>query len=221
MNAYLSQRERAKAERRTAIFDATRDLFRNGSDFVSAQQIAERAGVSTATLYNLVGKREELLAALLNQLFAELGERLFSARAKGDPVLAGAAIVGESVSLFCEDPSVWRQIVHELSGRSAGQIADHVSARPVDLQIQAMKAAEREGRLKPGIDPEAAARQIFASYNGALYLWSGGFASDATFAAQALFGYWTVIAAFGTETERVRAFRKLKAIGCPDYGSGA
>ena len=60
----LSRREQSKAGRRTAILDAARTLIRSHGTHVSAERIAQRAGVSTATVYNLIGPREQLLGLL-------------------------------------------------------------------------------------------------------------------------------------------------------------
>ena len=62
--------EAGKASRRQSIIDATKDLLREGQ-VVSSSNIAKRAGVSVATVYNLVGK-EKLIALILNELLTEL-----------------------------------------------------------------------------------------------------------------------------------------------------
>jgi AcrR family transcriptional regulator len=207
-----SRREQSKAARRDAIFEATRDLLRLAEGGVSAEQIARRAGVSTATVYNLIGPREELLGALLSHLF----ERLYSeldASGVTDPLGFGEAVVTRSVALFCEDPVVWRHVMHEISGAYAERIAPHVSRQPVELQVRAMREARALGLLAKGADPDAAAMQIYASYNGALFMWAGGFLTDEDFLRQALSGFWTVVAAHGARAERQEALRVLARLG--------
>ena len=209
----ISRREESKAQRRDAIFQATRDLLRGG-EAVSTERIARRAGVATATVYNLIGPREQLLGALLSDLFDQLGARIRPMDG-GDPFVFAEAVVTQSVLLFCEDPVVWRHVVHEISGSIAVHVFQHVSSRPVDLQVRAMREAMSQGRLLTDCDPVAAARQIFASYNGALFLWAGGFIDNDEFMRQARYGLWTVIAALGAPPERGRALQTLQTLGGP------
>ena len=105
--------EAGKASRRQSIIDATKDLLRRGS-IVSSSNIAKRAGVSVATVYNLVGKREALIALILNELLTELGSRIDALR-DIDPIQRAEAVVTVSIDMFAEDPLVYRQVVHELS----------------------------------------------------------------------------------------------------------
>ena len=201
----MSLRETNKAKRRDAIVSATRELFRETSaDLVSADRIAERAGVSTATVYNLVGRREEVLGAVLAHLFVDIGARIEAAN-EPDPILRGEAVVRLSVEDFIADADVYRSVVHELSGRAAQHVAHHVSPKPVNLQIAAMQAAKEEGRLAAWTDPTAVGWQIFTSNNGALFAWAGRLSSDAAFRGQTLHGFWTAIAAFGSRQEIARA----------------
>ncbi len=64
--APATRRETSKAERRQRIVEATTSLLReSGFGAVSMLQVAERAGVSPATVYNLF----ETKAAILQQVF--------------------------------------------------------------------------------------------------------------------------------------------------------
>ncbi len=212
----MTKWERAKLARREAIFDAARALYRSGENLVTADRIARRAGVATATVYNLVGPREELLGALLDDVFSRLGEALRGFEG-GDPLVFGEAVVVESARLFCEDSELWRGVFHDLSGGASRRLSRKVTPRPVDLQIKAMTEAGARGQLRPGVDPEAAAWQIYASYNGGLFLWVGGTASNEAFQFQGLFGYWTVLAALGSEATRAGALARLVEMGSPSY----
>ena len=70
-------RERRKLRRVDRILQAARDLLREGGgDVPTVEQVAERAEVATATVFNLVGTRENLWAALANEALAELEERV-------------------------------------------------------------------------------------------------------------------------------------------------
>jgi AcrR family transcriptional regulator len=206
-----SRREEGKASRRDAIFEAARDLIRDEGSGASAEHIARRAGVSTATLYNLVGPRDRLLGALLSHLFARLGEQLRPLET-GDPLTFADAVVSRSAALFCEDAPLWRPVVHELSGSYAARIVPFIESQPIHLMIGAMRRAKAAGQLAKAADADAAALQVYASYNGALFLWAGEAFGDEAFLNQARSGLWTVVAAQGSAGTRRRALDVLASL---------
>ena len=208
--APTSRRESAKASRRGAIFEAARDLLRESGSGASAEHIARRAGVSTATLYNLVGPRDRLLGGLLSDLFAGLNEHV-RAFDRADPLDQADQVVTFSVALFCEDPPLWRQVIHEASVSYAARVAPYIESKPIDLMIGAMRRAKAAGQLGPRVDADAAALQVYASYNGALFLWAGGGFTDQDFLRQARSGLWTVVAALGSSAARRRALVELSS----------
>ena len=213
-----SRREQAKASRRGAIFDAARDLIREGGG-ASAEHIARRAGVSTATVYNLIGPRDRLLGGLLSDLFAGLGAHVRGFDS-ADPLTQAEQVVSHSVALFCEDPALWRQVIHEASGSYAAHVAPYIESQPIDLMIGAMRRAEAAGQLAAGVDAAAAALQVYASYNGAMFLWAGGGFTDQDFLNQARSGLWTVVAALGAPAARRRALGELGSCRGPRLRAG-
>jgi len=203
-----SQRERSKAARRDAILDAARSLIRELGPQVSAEKIAQRAGVSTATVYNLIGPREQLLGLLLSDLFETLRATIDSLTL-ADPFLIGDAVVVVSAKMFVADKRLWLHVLPEIRGSVGGQVKPFISFQPINLQRQAMQTAKNIGMLNRSADAEMTATQIYAAYNGALFLWAGGFLSDEAFLNQAKAGYWAILAALGAGDHRRRALREL------------
>lgn len=211
----MSLREINKEKRRNAILSAAKDLFReHGGMLASADRIAKRAGVSTATLYNLVGKREELLGALFNEIGMEFKERM-DAIHEPDPILRTAAAIELSIQIRVRDPDVSRVIFGELGQQGADRIRERMNPQPIELQYTAMRSAKSHGQLIPQADPLTVARQIWNCHNGAFQGWMGGLTESSTVLRQSLHGFWTIIAAYGSETERARAFDRLKDLTEP------
>lgn len=108
---YRSEARKESAERtRASILEAGRSLFsRKGIDATTIAQIAERAGVSEATVYATVKSKSGLLQALLHEtLFGpRFQQALEQIREVGDPVrrigltahVARAIYEGESAGL--------------------------------------------------------------------------------------------------------------------------
>lgn len=206
-----SRREQSKAQRREAILDAARALIRELGPQVSAEKIAQRARVSTATVYNLIGPREQLLGLLLSDLFEGLRATVMS-RALSDPFLFGDAVVSVSAETFIGDSSLWMHVLPEIRGAFGLRVQPFVSFQPINLQRQAMQAAKRLGMLNRSADPDMTATQIYSAYTGALFLWAGGHLSDDAFLSQARAGYWAILAALGAGDHRRRALTTLNAL---------
>src|SRR5882672_849676 len=97
-------REQHKAQRRLRILEATRELLRaSPQSVISTERIAERAEVAPATVYNLIGPRDKIWAALAVGFMDELDRRL-AAMGAGDP----REVVRSTVQLFVDDPVVSR-----------------------------------------------------------------------------------------------------------------
>ena len=207
----LSRREQSKAGRRAAILDAARMLIRAHGTHVSAERIAQQAGVSTATVYNLIGPREQLLGLLLSEQFEQLSATL-AAMDLADPILFGDAVVVVSAQMFIADPDLWRRVIPEVSGFFAASVKRFVSFQPINLQRHAMLTAKDLGMLSRAADPQATAMHIYSAYCGALSLWAGGVLSSDEFLTHAQAGYWAVLAGLGSVSERSRAQQKLKAL---------
>jgi AcrR family transcriptional regulator len=195
-----SRREQGKDARRDAILEAAKSLIREFGP--------QRAGVSTATVYNLIGPREQLLGLLLSDLFEHLRATV-TAMKLVDPFRVGEAVVSVSANMFVSDSSLWLNVISEVRGAIGARVLPFVTFQPINLQREAMLTAKQLSMLSREADPEMTATQIYAAYNGALFLWAGGFLSDDAFRNQAKAGYWAVLAALGAGEYRRRALREL------------
>ena len=64
------RREQGKERRRRRILDAAAQLVEaEGLDGLTMRRLSDAAGVSYATVYNLVGSKEDVLVALLRSGF--------------------------------------------------------------------------------------------------------------------------------------------------------
>ena len=210
-DAELSRWERSKSVRRSAILDAARSLIREHGPQVSVEKIAQRAGVATATVYNLIGPREQLLGMLLSDLFETMLATIEGMNL-ADPFLIGDAVVVVSARMFIADTSLWLHVIPETRGAFGVRVQRFVSFHPINVQRQAMRTAKDIGMLNPSADAEMTAAQIYATYIGSLLLWADGYISDEGFLNQAKAGYWAVLAALGAGEHRRRALRELNAL---------
>lgn len=209
-------RERNKTKRREAILDAAIDLLDGPeTEGATAERVAELAQVSVATVYNLVGTREELLVALLDRLIADL---VATTAAKDhaddhdrDPIASLRRVISASVDRLTERPDAYRKVVRQLC--ATGNDEMHTKLNPMTVAAAAFAEAQQNGDLGAGLDPSALGAQLYLSYNGALLRWAVGALDDTQFETAALHGLATVVAAGATDSARPAALADLEAIG--------
>ena len=106
-------RERHKRARTDRILQAARELLRERDvQTVTLEQIAERAEVAPGTVFNLIGPRERLFAALIDQAHEQLEEELAMAPGE-DPPARIRRIVATLVRIFLADREVYRQVLKQ------------------------------------------------------------------------------------------------------------
>src|SRR5438874_1225286 len=174
--ATVGLRERHKHQRRERILEAIRELLRaRPNETPTVERIAEVADVSPATVFNLVGPREQQWAALYDALLRELDARL-AITADEDPRKHARRLVGEAAQLFIADAAVFRHIVNN-SGRSGSLVQEN----PIPLLRAALRRGQETGMLRPDLHIDALAGHIAMACRGALRQWASERISAAAF----------------------------------------
>jgi|LakMenEpi03Aug12_release.lakeMendotaPanAssembly.Ray.scaffolds.fasta_scaffold168918_1 AcrR family transcriptional regulator len=202
-------RDLNKTKRRDAILDAAVILLgtRDSND-ITTEEIAALAGVSAATVYNLVGTRNELMYQLVSRILTDLAESL-KALDPGDPIAEAQLIIEHTVRAFVSNPNAYRQVV-AVTQRAAA--AHPTPVEPASFQVVAMRQAQSMGIIRKDIDASGLARQIFLSYTGAAMLWSAGRIDDAGFLTAARHGLFTALAAAATDDHREQFIDRMRPL---------
>jgi AcrR family transcriptional regulator len=188
-------RERHKHQRRERIVESIRELLREcPSETPTVERIAERADLSPATVFNLIGPRERQWAALCDELLGELDACLAFAAAE-DPREQARRIVGETAELFIADAAVFKHLVN--SSQSSGSL---LQENPVPQLRAALRRGQATGMLRPDTHVEALVGHIATAAGGALRQWAAGQISDAAFRTRVRFAVDVVFAA-GAEAD--------------------
>lgn len=199
--AEVGQREKSKARRRAAILDSTLLLLRDKSlEEISIEAIAAQADVAPATVYNLLDSRDVLLLACVNRLMNALVDDLLTLDMNAHPIESAVAVVEKSCEAFIADSKAFRQIVSAVNRIS--QSGASIEFDPAQLQVTAIRSAQQLGLIRSDVDAVAVGRQIYLSYNGAMFAWAAGQLTDAGFRATALHGLWTALTAFAADKHR-------------------
>ena len=168
----MSRRERGKDERRARILAAAEALIRaDGEVAFSMRTLADRAGLSLATPFNLFGSKTAVLVALVDRALDAQAARLAAARDL-EPIERVIALGERGVRAYTRDEAFYRPLFAasaEVAGRGS---PPGLLRRATELWREALRDAEAAGLLDPGLDLELLARLLHLQFRVALLNWA-------------------------------------------------
>ena len=204
-------REEKKEGRRRAIIHAAETLIREtGSTNFSMVELGQKAGLSTATTYNLIGSKATVLYLLLNRCMdrVDMGGLLPRGRKDSfDYVLHAADI---AVEIYTSDPNFYRPLMRFLLG-----VPDPVH-RPAFMKRAyyywrvVVQALVETNLIKDGLEANDLARDFQVFFAGAIDFWVHDELDGPQFQAQIRHGMALRLLALGVESANDRLLRKIK-----------
>ena len=196
----MSLVDQQMAERRERILEAARELIgEHGYEGFTMRQLAAASRVTAPTLYNLVGNKEQVLFAAVEE--QTLGFVAALERSGHDLV----ALVDATVRQLLRRPRYYRALLLVLVGsESADPARRHVEkalARQIDAAIAELDAA---GQLVDWVDLETLSRQLHAHLDMTSLEWARGLHGPASFRATARYGVATALLGLCTGPARER-----------------
>jgi AcrR family transcriptional regulator len=147
----MSARELAKTQRRDDILAAARRLIRRSRDLgFSMRALAEEAGVSIATPYNLFGSKHSILLAVLDTDLVDFEAALRELKADEISVLFEA--VGLMTEHLTGEPDFYRSVLSGLSREGGPRFRLMVSGPRYLLWKRLLAQATDAGLLRRDID---------------------------------------------------------------------
>ena len=209
--APTTRRELSKAERRSRIVEAAASLLReSGIDSVSMLQIAERAGVSPATVYNLFQTKAAVFQQVFDRDLSEY-ERLVEAAPAGDALDRIFKAIDIAATLYRRDRGFLPR--HGAGSSRLGAVSGHRRA-PDRILARMVAAARAKGRLGPEADAHILGVTLTQILRGAFSEWAGGVISAERLAAEASYGFALALRAYAAGdvaadlTKRLRRSRR-------------
>jgi AcrR family transcriptional regulator len=161
-------RERGKQRRAERIVHAAMELLREQPELpLTVERISERAEVSVTTIFNLVGTRDHIWAAIANTAFTGLDE--LPGAKDADPQERARALVDSVISAVVSDSALFRSVY--LAWAQSARVLDH------DLIADVLHACLQDA----GFDRVHIVRLaglIGAGLNGVCHEWSAGLITD-------------------------------------------
>ena len=210
-----SKREKNMAKRRDTILREARTLIASqGFEALKIRDLADRAGLTVPTIYNLIGGKSDILAAIIAELVDQL-QVIQAATASGPVEASFAQQIHDLADHFATDEAFYRAafIAGDRSGLFEQSSPQGIYARFVHQPIEACRMAAQEGLLRGAIAPELLGPQIYGCYRLARQDWANGYFDLDQFRAQALTGIFLCLAADATPAFRERLLAQISDLG--------
>src|SRR5262245_58650031 len=167
----MSNREEAKHKRRRQIVRAARALMQQTGDTgFSMRALAEQAGVSIATPYNLFGSKQTIMFAVLDDDLEHYQKRL--AKVRGDELDTFFKAVSVTTTLFSTEPSFYRAVLlavyHEGGREYLSMFGGPRHAMWRGFVVDAIEG----GYLTRDVEPDAFAINLGRSFFAAILEWA-------------------------------------------------
>lgn len=207
-------RQANKKLRRQRILDIAKTLIASqGFEAFTLSQLAREAGVSTPTIHNLFGKKDDIFQELVSQMVDTIGLAL-SNPDMSDPIEGAEVFTDNLLQLYKQDEAFYR---------SAFMAADRTGLfdpeLPSGIFHQSLQIAERlciqaleDGFLQGNIETAKLAQQLFACQRLARQDWVNGYIDLDRYRQQVLTGICITYAADATPDFHHRLCQQIEAL---------
>lgn len=220
-----SKREQSIAQRKERILAAAIEIIaRDGYDALTTRGLAEAAGVTVPTLYNLVGDKVAIISAMAVASIDELWERV-KVDTRATPLEMIDALIDEAYDQILENPTYNRGALLALE-RVGIAFAYHPdrddpgadsARRSVALAEYACRAAQQLGQLRGNLDARELAVQMFSAYRTPLDDWLHEAIDEREMLRRQRLGFYSLLAADASDAfreillERIATLSQLQA----------
>ena len=186
---------KASQRRQVAIAEATLTLLRaRDAAEVAVSDIAAEAGVSVATVYNLAGRKDQILAGVIDGYVHRVSVELVKQPPATEFVQAASVVITTAVDAALSDPLPLRAVVREPGTLNLVQTKGMGVDQLIEPRLCAAGASLGEAR--------EVAQLIVYGFWGTIISWALGLISDARFRDDAeLVTKRLVLGTFGTERQ--------------------
>lgn len=198
----MSRREEAKTFNRARICAAAEAIIRGeGMDKLTMRRLAEVAGVSLRTPYNLFGSKTDVLIALLDEAGFE-----FAPHDAGDSHAGAIARLlsglGRIEAFFASDEEYYRGIYAAIMTSDHPQARSTSVGRAIASTRALMEQALAHGDLNADTDAEGLGRHLAIGLLAVLGMWGSGFFANRESIAQVRRAWLAVLLQHCSETSR-------------------
>lgn len=198
----MSRREEAKAFNRARICAAADAIIQHeGMEKLTMRRLAELAGVSLRTPYNLFGSKTDVLIALLDEAGFQLAP-LRVAQDQGSAIAHLLGALGKIEAFFDSDEEYYRSIYEAIMTSDHPEARSTSVERAIESSQLLVAQAVASGELRPQTDSRLLGRHLAIHLLAVLGMWGSGFFSNRESIAQVRSGWLAVLLHHCSETVR-------------------
>ncbi|MDC1051431.1 TetR/AcrR family transcriptional regulator [Gammaproteobacteria bacterium] len=208
-------RQANKKMRRERIFNIAKQLIAHkGLDEFTISELAEEAGVSTPTIHNLFGKKEDIADELVAELILSL-QAAMAFKPINDPVASAEIYVDSIVSMYKGKEDFYRSAY--MAAEKTGVFEDRESIdsfykQSIKIADQCVTPALEEGFLLGNISKEILTRQLYQCHRIGRQDWVYGYIDLDQYHKQVLEAMLMAYATDASPECHKRISKKLKSI---------
>ena len=169
------------------------------------RKLAREADLSVTTLYNLVGSRESILRALIEDSAGSFDSTVTAPESAGDPLERTIKAFDRVLRYFVDEAAILKPMI--VANMETGYV-EELGKEEHGLYLQGAKDSVREclhdalveGQIRDVISPEFLEAQFYVGLQLAIDRWAFGLVTEEDFLAKGLFGaYLTLLAVASPE----------------------
>ena len=210
----LGRREDNMRRRRARILESARDLIAEGGfDALNLRDLALRAEVTVPTVYNLIGRKEELLQVLFEGSLKPFENiRLVTDREK--PFNWPESLVDRIVAVVRENENYYRAeyLARRRLEKEGDVFVTGLLARAVQVAAEACRESVDVGLLRGDLHPEQLGGQIYSCLRFAYARWARAEIDLATLRREVLTGTYICLAADVRDEFREQLVARLASL---------
>lgn len=189
------------ARRQRILQAATPLLAAGGVAGLTVRAVAEAAGVTVPTLYNLIGNKDQVVAALVADTLAQLAAAL-QAQPPARGLQRARAITQCTLYVITAEPDRYAAIFRAMQETGIGPHDCPALAGAAALQEAAIREAEADGDLHGRLAPGPLAWHVVRGQAEAYGAWSHGIIPASAMRARALYAQHVALLADATKQGR-------------------
>jgi AcrR family transcriptional regulator len=190
-------RQANKKLRRQRILDIAKHLIASqGFEAFTLSQLAKEAGVSTPTIHNLFGKKDDIFQELVSQMVNTISLAL-SNPDMSDPIEGAEVFTDNLLRLYKQDEAFYRSafMAADRTGLFDHKLPDGIFHQSLQIAERLCTEAKENGFLKGNIATATLAEQLFACQRLARQDWVNGYIDLQRYRKQVLIGMYITYAA--------------------------
>ncbi|MGB1808351.1 MAG: TetR/AcrR family transcriptional regulator [Porticoccaceae bacterium] len=207
-------RQANKKLRRQRILDIAKTLIASqGFEAFTLSQLAREAGVSTPTIHNLFGKKDDIFQELVSQMVDTIGLAL-SNPDMSDPIEGAEVFTDNLLQLYKQDEAFYRSafMAADRTGLFDPELPSGIFHQSLQIAERLCTQALEDGFLQGNIETAKLAQQLFACQRLARQDWVNGYIDLDRYRQQVLTGICITYAADATPDFHHRLRQKIQAV---------